>query len=170
MKFLEFVHLSIFEATRFITPVALAVEWLLVAFSALAVLTLPALWAKALVPLKNLFQRVASSPRTALLICATLPVAIRLLLLPISPVPDPSIHDEFSHLLLGDTLAHGRLTNPTPALWQHFESIHIIVKPTYNSMYLPAQGVFLAIGQVLMGEPWVGVELAIACMCAAMYW
>jgi hypothetical protein len=55
-------------------------------------------------------------------------------------------------------------------MWQHFESIHIIQKPTYNSMYLPAQGVFLAFGQVLFRQPWIGVELAIALMCAAMYW
>ncbi len=166
----ESIHFAISEATRFITPVALAFEWFLLALLAIAILTLPSSWGKALVPARNILERIASSPRTALAVCAVLPVAVRLLLLPVSPVPDPSIHDEFSHLLLGDTLAHGRLTNPTPALWQHFESIHIIVRPTYNSMYLPAQGVFLALGQVLFREPWLGVELAIACMCAAMYW
>src|SRR4051794_1204033 len=170
MTFPESIHFAITEAIRFITPPGLAFEWMLVALFTLAVLTLPISWAKVLVPLRNGFKRIAASPRIALLTCATLPVALRLLLLPISPVPEPSIHDEFSHLLLGDTLAHGRLTNPTPAMWQHFESIHIIQKPTYNSMYLPAQGVFLAFGQAVFHEPWTGVEIAIALMCAAMYW
>ncbi|MFL6450192.1 MAG: hypothetical protein ACJ746_21310 [Bryobacteraceae bacterium] len=170
MTFPESIHFAISEAIRFITPVGVAFEWLLLALFALAILVLPANWAKVLLPLKRAAERIASSRRIALLSCAILPVAIRLLVLPVSPVPDPSIHDEFSQLLLGDTLAHGRLTNPTPAMWQHFESIHIIQKPTYNSMYPPGHGVFLAFGQALFHEPWVGVEVAIALMCAAMYW
>jgi len=166
----ESIHFAISEAIRFVSPAGLALEWIIVALVGIAVLTLPISWARILLPVKQGFKRLADSPRLSMLICATLPVAIRLLLLPVSPVPEPSIHDEFSHLLLGDTLAHGRLSNPTPAMWQHFESIHIIQKPTYNSMYLPGQGAFLAFGQALFHEPWVGIEVAISLMCAAMYW
>lgn len=126
--------------------------------------------ARRLAILKRGFVWIADSPRSAFWVATLAPVAFRLALLPVNPVPQPSIHDEFSQLLLGDTLAHGRLTNPTPALWQHFESIHIIQKPTYNSMYPPAQGVFLALGQKVLRQPWAGVELANALMCAAMYW
>jgi hypothetical protein len=68
--------------------------------------------------------------------------------------------DDFSFLLAADTFAHGRLANPTPAMWTHFESIHITMQPTYMSMYFPAQGLLLAAGKVLFGNPWFGILLS----------
>lgn len=95
---------------------------------------------------------------------------LRLAILPLQPIPQPFTHDDFSFLLAADTFASGRLTNPSPAMWMHFESFHITVKPTYMSMYFPAQGLILATGKVLTGHPWYGILLTTAMMCAAVCW
>ncbi|MGP8243708.1 MAG: hypothetical protein ACLQVN_04215 [Bryobacteraceae bacterium] len=97
-------------------------------------------------------------------------VGLRLAILPVEPVPRPGITDEFSHLLLGDTLAHGRLANPTHPMWRHFETIHVLQHPTYSSMYFPGQGLFLGFGEVVAHCPWAGVLLSVALLCAAVCW
>src|SRR6266576_165013 len=85
-------------------------------------------------------------------------------------LPIPYVHDEFSYLLSSDTFAHGRLTNPSPSVWEPFESEHILVRPTYQSKYQPSQGIFMALGQVLTGHPIWGVWLSTALAAAAIHW
>jgi len=95
---------------------------------------------------------------------------LRLALLPLCPIPNPFVPDDFSFLLAANTFAQGRLANPTPAMWTHFESMHISMQPAYMSMYFPAQGMILAAGKLLTGNPWFGLLCITALMCAAICW
>jgi len=95
---------------------------------------------------------------------------LRLAILPVCPVPLPFVPDDFSFLLAADTFAHGRLVNPMPAMWTHFESIHLTVTPTYVSMYFPSNGLLLAASKVLLGHPWYGLLIVSSLMCAAICW
>lgn len=94
----------------------------------------------------------------------------RLPLLVVMPYPEPVVHDEYSYLLQAATFASGRLTNPTPAGWEHFETFHVNMRPTYQSMYPPGQAMFLAGAEVLHLHPWWGVWFSVALMCGAVCW
>jgi hypothetical protein len=116
------------------------------------------------------FNKLARKRGLAVALVGIATFLLRLSILPILPVPLPFNPNDFSNSLAADTFAHGRLTNPTPAMWAHFESVHISMQPTYMTMYFPAEGLLLAAGKVLFGSPWIAVLCASALMCAAICW
>ena len=97
---------------------------------------------------------------------AIAPVALRLLVLPTHPVPTPDVYDEFTHLLVADTLRHFRFANPPHALPQFFETFFVLQRPTYSAIYPIGQGLSLAI----FGMPWAGVLAATGALCSLCYW
>ena len=116
------------------------------------------------------FKRLALQRRLAVISVGVSALLLRLAIIPFCPIPLPFVPDDFSFLLAADTFLHGRLTNPTPLMWKHFETIHVTMLPTYMSMYFPAQGLILAASRLLFGHPWYGILITSALMCAAICW
>ena len=114
--------------------------------------------------------RIAHRRRLAVAVVIATALVTRLAILPLSPIPHPFIADGFSYLLAADTYCLGRLTNPTPAMWTHFETFQVTMLPTYMSMYFPAHGMVLAFGKAVLGAPWYGLLLVNSLLCGAICW
>ncbi len=151
-------------------PSLLILECGLTGIAAASAYAWPRLGAGWFARIERAFAGLASKQGPSVAVVGLSEILLRLAILPLFPVPLPFVPDDFSFLLAGDTFAHGRLTNPTPAMWTHFESIHITMKPTYQSMYFPGQGLLLAASKVIFGHPWVGLLIVSALMCAALCW
>jgi len=121
-------------------------------------------------PLIAFARKFAHRTLPCMLILAALPIVLRMALLPHHPVPTPGVADDFSYLLLGDTLAHFRLANPVHPIHRFFEAIFVLQEPSYSSIYPLGQGLVLAFGELVFGLPWAGVVLSAGASCACCYW
>jgi hypothetical protein len=117
--------------------------------------------------LASYLRRVAGN--TALSMCLLFGVAI-VLRLSLLPAPVPSGADDFSFILLGDTLRHLRMANAPHPLHQFFEAVFVLQQPTYSSIYPLGQGLILAIGWMLFQSFWAGVLIASGAFAALCYW
>src|SRR5437899_5757477 len=148
----------------------LLIETVLILLSIVVALVYPSVGAGWFADLERRFAQLARRRVLSVVIVGCLALGLRAAFLPIEPIPQPVVHDEFGYLLAADTFAHGRLTNPAHAMWKHFESFSIIQQPTYQCFAQPAQGMLLAIGQVILRHPFWGVWLSMGMMCAAITW
>lgn len=165
----DWIHSVLSRATAAVTTrhlVEVAAAALLMTLVCLVFRRYPVLAAKAVVR----FHASASHVNRYVLAAMLLPLVVRIALLPWVPPPEPHIHDEFGHLLVADTLAAGRLANPPHPLWRHLETIYVLQQPTFSSIYPIGQGIILAVGKVLMRNPWAGVLLSVVLMSGAISW
>src|ERR1700722_2399213 len=115
-------------------------------------------------------RRLAQRTGWCMLLLTLLPIALRLALLPQYPIPAPNVSDDFSYLLIADTVRHFRLANPMHPLRQFFETFFALQEPAYASIFPLGQGLILAVGWTLFGHPWAGVALSVGALCALCYW
>lgn len=83
--------------------------------------------------------------------------------------PVVRIHDESAYLLAGEVFASGRLSVSAPAPSEFFQPIHMLVEPSYQVKYPPAQSLYLAIG-FLLGSPLFGVWLSTLLFALSVYY
>jgi hypothetical protein len=114
--------------------------------------------------------RLAENTGRCMLLLFILPIALRLALLPQYPIPTAGVSDDFSYILIADTLRHFHLANPPHPLHQFFETFFVLQEPAYGSIFPLGQGLVIALGWTMFGHPWAGVALSVGALCALCYW
>lgn len=134
----------------------------------LAAILVAAILAQA--PAAQFARALADRPIRCMIFLAAVPIGLRLALVAHHPIPIPRVADDFSYLLVGDTLAHFRLANPMHPMHRFFEGVFVLQDPSWSSYYPLGQGFALAFGELVFRLPWAGVALSTGLLCALCYW
>ena len=118
------MSIAIFSSTESNFSV-MDIEIGLTAIAFAAAFAWPTFGSRSFLWIERLFGKLAHRRGLAVITVGLSVLFLRLAMLPVHPIPVPFRPDDFSNLLAADTFAHGHLTNPTPAMWVHFETIHI---------------------------------------------
>lgn len=145
-------------------------EFLLAAICVLLAFAVPRLGSRGYERIERRLAALANNPTRQILAVGLLAIAARAAILPWVGAPVPIVFDEQSIVLQAQTLAAGRLSNPTHPLWEHFETFYVNQIPAYASMYFPGRGAPLAAGLLVADHAWVGVWLSVVLMCMAAVW
>jgi hypothetical protein len=158
------------RAMTFVPGLWIPLDILEIPLALVATVAIGAFWLLArdrLQPWTERLRRLTHRAWIWIILAALLGPCIRLVLL---PRVDPRINDDYSHLLVADTLVHGRLANPPHPFARHFETLHIMQSPAYASKYPLGFGAALAVGQLITGQPSFGNWLVIVMMCGTLAW
>jgi hypothetical protein len=118
---------------------------------------------------ENLVRRSADRPYLSAALIGGAAACARLALSPLLGIPQPIVPDEMSLLLQAKTYFGGRLANHVNLL-PDFESVYVLLSPTYASMYPVLRSFPLLIGYCLGIGEWGGVLLSVIALIVAVYW
>ena len=113
---------------------------------------------------------LARRPALLVLLAGLAPVALRIILLTVNPVPEAYVMEEHNHLFLADTYALGRITNPVHPLAVLIQTYQQVDWPHHISARPPLPPIFLYLGTILVGSPFAGNLLALGLTSAALCW
>jgi hypothetical protein len=98
---------------------------------------------------------------------AAVSLAISIIVFARAGVPLAPVEDEYSHLLVADTLRHGRVANPPHPMHEHFETMLVLQEPHYASQFPPGNGAALALFPLPIAGMWLVTALAVAAIAWA---
>src|SRR5258708_38114885 len=108
----------------------IGLETLMVSIALLLVLVYPRLGAVWFAKAERALAAVARRRTLSGLLCGFSALAMRLVIFPWAPISYPYGTAGVSFLPAADNFAHGRLANPTPALWGCLVTFHATFHPS----------------------------------------